>query len=399
MKKSLLKFLLSIAAIAINLNANAESFTVDGIGYTVISNYDRTVAVSGAARSAFESGELVIPERVIGEKPYTVIAVKEEAFKAFSDGGYPNGYKKLKSITLPNTVTTIGNYAFEDCTNLVSVNMGNSVTTIGTRAFNDCGFTSIELPNSLTTIGWGAFFSCDNLTSISLPNSVTTIGGSAFSYCDKLTSISLPNSLTTIGESAFSYCSNLTSLNIPSSVVEIGDEFLKGCMNLVSLTVENGNQYFRVIDNVLYDKDLTKLIAGCNIPSVVVPNTVERIAPCAFYHYSYSNLTSSNLISVEFQSPSSLTEIGYQAFSWSGLRSIELPNSAIDINDAFSNCENLLYVRLGNSSVTIIDENAFWCCKSLVSIELPSTVEKIWRNAFSGCNGLTEFICISGIIL
>ncbi len=382
MKKRLLKFLLSIAAMAISINANAESFTVDGISYTVLSNYDRTVEVSSVSMSKFESGDVVIPEKVIGDKPYTVVAIGEKACYVYYNR---TEHLKLKSITLPNTVTTIGRNAFYGCKNLFSVNWGNSVTTIEDSAFFNCGFTSIELPNSLTTIGDHAFNYCRNLTSISLP-SVTTIGYGAFMECDKLTSISLSNSLTTIGEYAFMECSNLTSLNIPSSVMEIGDGIFKGCQNLVSLTVEDGNKYFRVIDNVLYDKDLTKLIAGCNISSVVVPNTVETIASYAFYNYG-------NLTSVEFQSPSSLTTIGDQAFSQSGLRSIELPNSLTDFGNALYYCENLLYVKLGNSSVTRIGNDAFHGCKSLVSIELPSTVGTIMWDAFWGCKSLTEFIC------
>jgi Flp pilus assembly protein protease CpaA len=127
---------------------------------------------------------------------------------------YPAG--KIGDYTIHNSVTTIRNYAFFDCSGLTSVTIPNSVTTIGESAFYFCiGLTSVTIPNSVTTIGIYAFCACSGLTgSLTIPNSVTTIGHSVFYSCSGLTSVTIPNSVTTIGNSAFYYCSGLTSVTI-----------------------------------------------------------------------------------------------------------------------------------------------------------------------------------------
>ena len=100
-----------------------------------------------------------------------------------------------------------------DCSGLTSVTIGNSVTSIGESAFYNCsGLTSVTIPNSVTYIGQQAFSSCKGLTSVTIPNSVTSIGSSAFSYCRGLTSVTIPNSVTSIGEYTFWNCSGLTSV-------------------------------------------------------------------------------------------------------------------------------------------------------------------------------------------
>ena len=178
-----------------------------------------------------------------------------------------------KNTIIPNSVTTIGDYAFYDCTGLTNITIPNSVTTIGYGAFNDCtGLTSVTIPNSVTTIGSDAFYNCAGLISISvekgnavydsrencnaiietqtntliagckntiIPNSVTTIGRSAFSGCSGLTSVTIPNSVTTIGNFAFSDCTDLTSVTIPNSVTAIGNYAFFGCTGLTSVTIPN----------------------------------------------------------------------------------------------------------------------------------------------------------------
>ena len=142
-----------------------------------------------------------------------------------------------KNTAIPNSVTTIGEGAFEDCTDLTSIEIPNSVTTIGDYAFCFCtDLTSIEIPNSVTTIGYSAFYECTGLTSIEIPNSVTTIGHSAFKYCTSLTSIEIPNSVTTIGDYAFRNCEGLTSVTIGNSVTTIGVDAFYDCTGLTSIT-------------------------------------------------------------------------------------------------------------------------------------------------------------------
>ena len=147
---------------------------------------------------------------------------------------------KETNYTIPNSVTTIENWAFGGCNSLTSINIPNSVTTIGEGAFWGCdSLTSINIPNSVTKIEGGAFRHCKSLTNINIPNSVTTIGNSAFNGCKSLISINIPNSVTTIGEYVFSDCDSLTSINIPNSVTTIGDSAFSGCYSLTSITIPN----------------------------------------------------------------------------------------------------------------------------------------------------------------
>ena len=129
------------------------------------------------------------------------------------------------STIIPNSVTSIGNYAFRECTGLTSVTIPNSVTSIGIYAFLKCtGLTSVTIGNSVTSIGEHAFYGCSGLTSVTIPNSVTSIGRYAFSACSGLTSVTIPNSVTSIGERAFCGCSGLTSVTcLAPTPPECGD--------------------------------------------------------------------------------------------------------------------------------------------------------------------------------
>ena len=179
----------------------------------------------------------------------------------FIPGSFVNN-TSLTSVTIPNSVTSIGDnafggccnltyvilednsnltsigdYAFGDCHNLTSITIPNSVTSIGIRAFSNCrSLTSVNIPNSVTSIEQGAFGGCHNLTSITIPNSVTSIEQGAFNWCVSLTSVTIPNSVTSIGYRAFNECSSLTSITIPNSVTSIGWEAFQNCSSLTSVT-------------------------------------------------------------------------------------------------------------------------------------------------------------------
>ena len=143
-----------------------------------------------------------------------------------------------KNSTIPEGVTSIGNYAFYSCTGLTSITIPNSVTSIGNYAFYDCdALTSIEIPNSVTSIGNRAFSYCDALTSIEIPASVTSIGYEVFANCKSLASIEIPASVESIGVLAFSNCNSLTSIEIPASVTSIGNSAFYGCSRLASVTI------------------------------------------------------------------------------------------------------------------------------------------------------------------
>ena len=135
------------------------------------------------------------------------------------------------------SVTSIGEYAFRDCSSLTSVTIPNGVTSIGEYAFRDCSsLTSVTIPNSVTSIGNSAFFRCSSLTSVTIPNSVTSIGHGVFAYCSSLTSVTMPNSITSIEDGLFGRCHRLTSITIPNSVTSIGYEAFLRCSSLTSVT-------------------------------------------------------------------------------------------------------------------------------------------------------------------
>ena len=138
------------------------------------------------------------------DKEYVV----REGTEVICDGAFFFNY--LLSVTIPNSVTSIGNGAFSSCFSLQSVTIPNSVTKIGEGTFSDCySLQSVTIPNSVTSIGYRAFLSCYSLQSVTIPNSVTSIGKIAFSSCYSLQSINIPNSVTKIGNYAFLHCMHL----------------------------------------------------------------------------------------------------------------------------------------------------------------------------------------------
>ncbi|MCP4930002.1 MAG: leucine-rich repeat domain-containing protein [Gammaproteobacteria bacterium] len=169
------------------------------------------------------SGELIIPASIEGK------LVTSIGRKAFSD------CYNLTSITIPDSVTSIGELAFAH-SRMTSITIGNGVTSIGKRAFGYAGMTSITIGNSVTSIGEWAFSDCPNLTSLTIPGSVTSIGGFAFNDCKSLTSITIGNGVTSIGRYAFQYCYKLTSITIPDSVTSIALKAFYNCRNLTAVT-------------------------------------------------------------------------------------------------------------------------------------------------------------------
>ena len=148
----------------------------------------------------------------------------------------------LTSITIPAGVTSIDNAAFFRCTSLTSVTFaeGSQLTSIDIVAFSDTSLTSITIPDSVTSIGSGAFSGCTSLISINIPEGVTFIGNSAFSGCTSLISINIPEGVTFIGNSAFSGCTSLASINIPASVTSIWESAFSGCTKLLSVNIPAG---------------------------------------------------------------------------------------------------------------------------------------------------------------
>ena len=314
----------------------------------------------------------------------------------------------LTSVTIGNSVTSIGDYAFSGCTGLTSVTIGNSVTSIGNYAFYNCtGLTSVAIGNSVTSIGGNAFENCTGLTSVTIPDSVTSIGESAFEDCTGLTSVTIGNSVTSIGECAFFACTGLTSVTIPDSVTSIGRYAFYGCKGLTSVTIGNsvasiGAGAFSGCSSL---ESMTIPFVGAEAgktssdtyqyPFGYIFGTSSYTGGTGVRQYYYGSSTSSTTYDY-FCIPSSLRSVTvtggnilYGAFrNCSMLTSVTIPDSVTSIVDyAFSGCTGLTSVTIPDS-VKSIGNNAFENCTGLTSVTIPDSVKSIGDNAFLGCTRL-----------
>ncbi len=380
--------------------------------------------------------DLVIPA-YIGGYPVTAIAW---------NGKYVDDEltEKIVSVTIPDTVTTVGDYAFSGW-QLSSITIPDSITTIGAYAFENCtDLSSITIPASVTAIGNGAFSGCTGIESIGVENgnttyhskgnclietvsktlilgcnssiiptdsSVTAIGAYAFSGCTGLADIEIPDSVISIGTYAFSGCTGIVSITVPDSVTTIGERAFGGCNRLERITLpfvgekSDGTGYTRfsgIFDGIAPASLKTVVITGgesiddhafqvcSNLVSIEILDGVTTIGEWAF-----SECTSLASITL----PDSVTTIGYYAFSGcTALSSITLPFVGASLNGTEHAYFSYIFGGIVPTSLTTvvitggesIGDGAFQSCPSLVSITLPDSVTTIGAYAFSGCTALSS---------
>ena len=171
--------------------------------------------------------------------------------KAFMESVWRPGnscfkFRSLKSIIIPNSVKSIGHYAFWGCASLKSITIPVGVVCIGCGAFGNCSsLTRIEIPNGVNGINSFTFNGCGSLESVIIPDSVTSIGNAAFQWCSSLICITIPYSVTSIGDFAFGHCKSLVDVIIPNSVTNVGDNSFAAC----NLSDEERDEFIRRFGN------------------------------------------------------------------------------------------------------------------------------------------------------
>ncbi len=292
----------------------------------------------------------------------------------------------LKSIDMPDSVTSTGFGVFDSCTSLTSAKLSNNLTILAEGMFDSCtSLKSIKIPTSVTSIRYGVFDGCASLESIEIPEHVETIGSYAFHSCTSLTSVTIPDNVTSVGEYAFNECSSLTTINVGGSVQFIGGWAFFDCPSLVSINVSENNELYCSIDGVLFSKDKTIILeypAGRSGTTYDIPDSVTMIE-------SYAFVECNKLITVTI--PDDVTMIGTSAFdSCTSLKSINIPKSIEYIGEmSFVNCVSIPSIDLPDSLLSI-GLSAFSGCSSLTSVHIPSSVNYIGYMAFANCTGITE---------
>ncbi len=333
---------------------------------------------------------ITIPETLAGAP---VTRIKASALSNCSD---------LASITLPDTITSIGEKAFSGCYNLTAANIPANITSIEKEVFSGCKkLTGLMLPSGIASIGEKAFHECYSLNSINIPEGVTSIGSYAFYKCYALNiPIRIPAGVASIQESIFYECS-ITSVSILSSVTSIGANAFAGCGNLQTVTlpdsvtsIENGAfSGCTYMSEINIPQNVTSIGAAAfencrSLGEITLPDNITRIASSTFAFCR--NLTSITI-------PDKVTGIGASAFTGSGLNSIVIPDSVTSIGeDAFCQCSSLKSVTIPGS-VTSIGPSAFYHCESLTSVAIPGSVNTIASWAFSGCSKLKSVHLSEGV--
>lgn len=326
---------LLVLACTFTISANAQFTWTQANGTITITGY------SGLVR------DLTIPSKFNG-LPVTAIG----------NNPYFRYASAITNVTIPSSVTSIGEDAFANCSSLPDMVIPNTVTQLGAGVFEYCtSLTNVTLPNNLTSLGQSFFAGCTGLQNYAVPANVTDIGAEAFYGCTSLLSVTVPTGVTNVGYAAFANCSALGGIQLPDSVISLGSSMFYGCSNLSWVILPAGITSIPAAS----PSDIGGMFQYCIfLTSFPVPNTITNIGDLAF-----ANCTGVSSVAI----PGSVKEIGASAFYYSSLTSVTI-----------------------SDGVSSIDISAFGGCIDLPSVAIPASVTNIGAGAFAYCTGLTNIL-------
>ena len=367
-------------------------------------------------------------DEIIIADTYENLPVTEICDRAFYNEDKNSRLNDVTSITIPDSVTKIGNYAFYNCNKVESITIGKGVNEVGMEAFTNCTsikdvyitdlaawcniefssfpritnpaafadnlylngelITDLIIPDGVTEIRSHVFYNCKNIQSVHIPDSVTSIGGSAFARCNNLTSVTIPDSVTTIGTEAFKGCTALTSLTLGSNLTSIGSGAFRECKLLTTVTIPDS---VKVIDSSAFLKCY-------NLESIIIGSSVSSIGDYAFRHCS--KVTSIVI-------PDSVSSIGKLAFGdCKSLTDISIGSGLTTIGEgAFDGCEALTDVHakdltswcnisFGDASANpaYVSRNLYIAGEPVTDVVIPDEITSIGAFAFCGYNTLNSVV-------
>ena len=403
-------------------NGSTTRYYVDAIGYKAFNSASNLTTVTFNSRNA---------SKTIGE--------------------YAFAGTKISAISIPQSVETIHNYAFSNCSALENIEIGNSVKTIGNYAFTKCGkLSTVSIPGNVETIGSYAFSNCSALENIEIGSGVKTIGnyafsdctalkdveiGSetigdfAFSDCTALKDVKIGSGVKTIGDFAFNNCSAIVSIAIPSPVETIGNGAFNSCTSLSDITVSESVK--KIGDKAFFETKATKVALSEGLEyigalafsadvdreadPIYIPATLQSVGKDAFLNYNCHHVNISDLsawCNIEFENvsanpsaysgvlylndekienliiPSTVEIINQYTFSKNnGIKTVTLSEGVRSIGQSAFSDCTNLESVTFNRDLLTIEDKAFWN-SGIKEVSIPNSVESFEKGTFGNCSNL-----------